>query len=50
MKTLEDLYQEIQENEELKEAFVTALKKNRVEDFLITYTNKQSDDTTIRSL
>jgi len=34
MKTLEDLYQEIQANEQLKESFVTALKENRVEDFL----------------
>ena len=34
MKTLENLYQEIQANEQLKEAFVTALKENTVEDFL----------------
>jgi len=34
MKTLEDLYQEIQANEELKAGFVAALKESTVEDFL----------------
>ena len=34
MKTLENLYQEIMENEEKKTAFAAALKENKIEDFL----------------
>jgi hypothetical protein len=34
MKTLEELYREIQENEELKKEFIAAFKENRLEEFL----------------
>ena len=34
MRSMENLYQEIQENEKLKKAFITALKENTIEDFL----------------
>ena len=34
MKSMETLHQEILENEELKTAFITALKENTIEDFL----------------
>lgn len=33
MKTIEQLYEEIRGNEELKKAFALALKENRVEEF-----------------
>ncbi len=33
MKTIEELYGEIRENEELKKAFSLALKENRLEEF-----------------
>ena len=34
MKSIEDLYKEVQENEELKKEFVNAFKEGRTEDFL----------------
>ena len=34
MKSLEELYKEVQENEEQKKEFVSAFKEGRVEDFL----------------
>ena len=34
MKSLETLYKEAQENEELKKEFVAAFKEGRIEDFL----------------
>ena len=34
MKSLEDLYKEAQENEELKKEFITAFKEGKVESFL----------------
>ena len=34
MKTLEELYREVQENEELKKEFVSAFKEGSLEDFL----------------
>ena len=34
MKTLEELYEEVQGNEELKKEFITAFKEGRTEDFL----------------
>lgn len=37
MKTLEDLYKEVQMNEELKKEFISAFKEGRVEDFLSTH-------------
>ena len=37
MKSLEDLYKEVQENEELKKEFVTAFKEGRTEEFLKTH-------------
>ena len=34
MKTLEELYKEVQGNEELKKEFIAAFKENRMEEFL----------------
>lgn len=34
MKSLEELYKEVQENEELKKEFVSAVKEGRTEEFL----------------
>ena len=34
MKSLEELYKEVQKNEELKKAFVSAYKEGRTEEFL----------------
>ena len=34
MKTLEELYKEIQDNEELKKEFITSFKEGRAEEFL----------------
>ena len=34
MKSIEDLYKEIQSNEELKKEFVTSFKEGKVEEFL----------------
>ena len=34
MKSIEELYKEVQENEELKKEFITAFKEGKVEDFL----------------
>jgi hypothetical protein len=42
MKTLEALYKEVQENEELKKEFVSAFKGGRLEEFL---KNHNSDAT-----
>ena len=42
MKTLEDFYKEVQENEELKKEFVAAFKEGRLEEFL---KNHDSDAT-----
>ena len=37
MKSLEKLYKEIQENEELKKEFISAFKEGKVEEFLKTH-------------
>ena len=37
MKSLEELYKEVQENEELKKEFVTAFKEGRTDEFLKTH-------------
>ena len=34
MKSLEELYKEVQESEELKKEFISAFKEGRTEDFL----------------
>ena len=34
MKSLEELYNEVKENEEMKKAFVTAFKEGKTEEFL----------------
>ena len=34
MRTLEELYKEVQENEEMKKEFITAFKEGKVEEFL----------------
>ena len=34
MKSLEELYKEVQENEELKKEFISAFKEGKVEEFL----------------
>ena len=34
MKSLEELYKEIQDNEELKKEFITAFKEGQIESFL----------------
>ena len=37
MKSIEDLYKEIQENEELKKEFITAFKEGQIESFLSSH-------------
>ena len=34
MKSMEELYKEVQENEELKKEFISAFKEGRIEEFL----------------
>ena len=37
MKSIEELYKDVQSNEELKKEFITAFKEGKVEDFLKTH-------------
>ena len=37
MKSIEDLYKEVQSNEELKKEFISAFKEGRVEEFLTSH-------------
>jgi hypothetical protein len=46
MKTLEQLYEEIQSNEELKKEFTASIKENTTDDFL----KKHDCDANIRSV
>ena len=37
MKSLEELYKEVQENEELKKEFISSFKEGNIEEFLKTH-------------
>ena len=37
MKSIEELYKEVQENEELKKEFITSFKEGQIESFLSSY-------------
>ena len=37
MKSIEDLYKEVQSNEELKKEFISAFKEGRIESFLTSH-------------